>query len=73
MKELKHALVMSRHAIDRGRFARFNEGTPSDLKKELQKIIKSHEKQWLARNRKGGLKESCKDLQRTEQFFEESK
>lgn len=70
MNELKHAITMSRHAINRGRFARFQEGNPSILKKELRKIIKSHEKQWLARNRKGGLKESLNNLKRTEQLFE---
>ena len=69
INELSHALEMARHVIKRGRFAKSGDGNASALKKELHKLIESHKKQWLARNRKGGLKESCGDLKKSEQLF----
>ncbi len=67
MQELRHALSMSRHAIHRGQFARFGLGTVGALRKELQTLIMSHEEQWLARNRRGGLYESSTRLRNTAQ------
>lgn len=62
MRELKHAVAMSRHAIHRGRFMRFGEGSLDVLRAELQGLVMSHEEQWLARNRRGGLHESSTRL-----------
>lgn len=62
MRELKHAVAMSRHSIHRGRLMRFGKGSKAMLRRELQKLVMSHEDQWLARNRKGGLRESSERL-----------
>ena len=69
--ELKHALAMSRHAIKRGRFKRLGDGTLEELKKEFQSIIMNHEEQWLARNRRGGLRESSGYLYRAMERFDQ--
>lgn len=70
MRELTHALTMSRHAINRGRYASFGEGTPAALRHELQQVIMVHEEQWLARNRCGGLHESSAILRKSAELFE---
>ncbi len=70
MQELRHALTASRHALHRGRFAQFGHGTPEGLRHELQNLDMSHEEQWLARNRRGGLHESSIRLRRTGEEFE---
>ncbi len=72
MNELSHALAMSRHAINRGRFRRFGDVGADQLRQELQGLIMSHEEQWLARNRRGGLYESSSSLRRTARLFEET-
>ena len=70
MNELRHALAMSRHAIHRGRFKRFSNGSADALRHELQNLVMSHEEQWLARNRRGGLHESSMNLRKTAELFE---
>jgi len=72
MNELSHALAMSRHAINRGRFRRFGDVGADQLRQELQGLIMSHEEQWLARNRRGGLHESSSSLRRSALLFEET-
>ncbi len=67
MRELQHVLCMSRHAIHRGRYGQFGEGDAGELRRELQNLIMSHEDQWLARNRRGGLYESSTRLRQTGQ------
>lgn len=64
MDESRHALACARFAIHRGRFACGFGGSPAALKAELQGIVMSHEEQWLARNRRGGLHESSTRLRR---------
>ena len=70
MNEFRHTLAMSRHAINRGRYARFRQGTAKALRRELQDLVMSHEDQWLARNRRGGLHESSTRLRQTSELFE---
>ena len=70
MRELRHALAMSRHAIHRGRFVQYGQGSREALRGELQHLVMSHEDQWLARNRRGGLHESSTRLRRTAETFE---
>lgn len=62
VEEFKHALSMSRYAIQRGRLAQFGQGSAEALRRSLQDLIMSHEDQWLARNRRGGLHESSTRL-----------
>lgn len=66
MNELRHAIGMSRHAIHRGRFLKSGKGSTDVLRRELQGLVMSHEDQWLARNRRGGLHESSNRLRNTE-------
>ncbi len=70
MNELSHALAMSRHAINRGRFRRFGDVGADQLRHELQGLIMSHEAQWLARNRRGGLHESSSSLRNSARILE---
>jgi len=70
MQELRHALATSRYAIHRGRFARFGQDDAGALRRELQALVMSHEDQWLARNRRGGLYESSTRLRRAGEEFE---
>ena len=70
MHELTHALAMSRHAINRGRFKRFGEVGADQLRQELQGVVMSHEDQWLARNRRGGLHESSSILRQSAELFD---
>jgi len=65
LHELRHAVSAGRHAIHRGRFAQFGQGTADALRRELQNLVMNHEEQWLARNRRGGLYESSTRLRRT--------
>ena len=64
IKEFTHALAMSRFAVHRGQFVQFGSGSLEQLRSELQSLIMSHEDQWLARNRRGGLHESSSRLRR---------
>lgn len=70
MQELRHALAAARHALHRGLFVQFNEGSPEDLRAELHELVMDHENQWLARNRPGGLYESSTRLRRTVEALE---
>jgi len=70
MRELRHAIAMSRHAVHRGRFVQFGEGSSEALRAELQHLVMGHEDQWLARNRRGGLRESSTRLRRTAETLE---
>lgn len=65
MREFAHTIDMSRHAIHRGRFGQFGEGDAGDLRRERLGLVMSHEEQWLARNRRGGLYESSTRLRNT--------
>jgi len=69
MHELRHAIAMSRHAINRGRYMGFGSVSEDTLRHEHQALIMNHEEQWLARNRRGGLYESSSRLRRTEELF----
>jgi len=62
LAELRHAVACSRYAIHRGRFVQFEDGDADALRAELQGLIMGHEEQWLARNRRGGLRESSTRL-----------
>jgi hexosaminidase len=62
IKEFAHALAMCRYAIHRGQTAQYGIGDPDALRREHQNVIMSHEEQWLARNRRGGLYESSTRL-----------
>jgi len=70
INELNHAVAMSQHAINRGRYAKSKNISADTLRSELQNIIMSHEEQWLARNRSGGLRESSNILLSTSELFE---
>lgn len=65
LAELRHALAMSLHAVHRGRFLRFGDESRETLRRELRSLVMSHEDQWLARNRRGGLHESSTRLRGT--------
>jgi hexosaminidase len=65
LNEIKHTLAMSQHAINRAKFALHNKGSLNHLRNELNSLIMSHEDQWLARNRRGGLYESSQRLRNT--------
>jgi hexosaminidase len=69
MQELRHALAASHYAIHRGQFAQFGDGTAEALHHELQGLVMVHEEQWLARNRRGGLRESSTRLRKTGEAF----
>jgi len=62
MNEFSHALSVCRYAIHRGQLAQFELGDADTLRSEHQNIIMSHEDQWLARNRRGGLYDSSNRL-----------
>ncbi len=64
MRELRHALAASSHAIHRARFTQFGQGATDVLRGELQNLVMAHEEQWLARNRRGGLHESSTRLRK---------
>ena len=64
MRELEHAMAMARYAIDRGRYLHLGVGDVDDLRGQMQGLIMSHEDQWLARNRRGGLRESSSNLRK---------
>ena len=70
LMELRHAIANSRHALNRGRYKCFGEGTPESLRKELNTLIMGHEDQWLARNRRGGLYESSSNLRKSAELYE---
>jgi hypothetical protein len=70
MQELRHTLEASRHAIHRGRFVQFDQGSRETLRGELQNLVMVHEEQWLKRNRCGGLRESSTRLRKTAEIFE---
>jgi hypothetical protein len=63
--ELRHAVAMSRYALHRGVFIQSGAGSVDALRRELQDLVMSHEDQWLARNRRGGLYESSTILRNT--------
>ncbi len=65
LHELRHTLAMSRYALHRGAFAQYGAGTADALRQELQGVIMRYEDQWLARNRRGGLRESSTRLRNT--------
>jgi len=65
MREFAHTIAMSRYAIHRGRFGQFGEGDAGERRREWLDVIRSHEEQWLARNRRGGLYESSTRLRKT--------
>lgn len=72
IREFEHALSMSLHAINRGRYVRFSQGDLVTLRKEFQKVLMGHEDQWLARNRRGGLHESSSILRASADLMEKS-
>ena len=66
-KELKNAIALARHGIHRLQVYRGARIKPSNLRKNLEKAIKTHRSVWLARNHPGGLSESCDHLQQSYQ------
>ena len=60
--EFINGLAMARHAVHRARAARNPGRDTASLRHELQHIISRHEDLWLARNRRGGLRESSERL-----------
>ncbi len=65
MREFAHAISLSRYAIHRGRFGQFGDGDATERRHERLRLVMSHEEQWLARNRRGGLYESSTRLRNT--------
>jgi len=65
MREFAHAIALSRYAIHRGRFGQFGKGDANERRRERLSLVMSHEEQWLARNRRGGLYESSTRLRNT--------
>jgi hypothetical protein len=59
--ELEHSIFMTRVALQRGLLFE-NGGDLGELKGDLQALVASHEKQWLQRNRIGGLKDSSQKI-----------
>ena len=66
-KEFKNAIALARHGIHRLQVYRGARIKPSNLRKNLEKAIKTHRSVWLARNNPGGLSESCDHLQQSYQ------
>jgi hypothetical protein len=64
MQELRHTLAMALFAVHRGRHFQFKSEGDAALRAELQSLVMGHEDQWLARNRRGGLRESSSLLRR---------
>jgi hypothetical protein len=59
-REFKHAAGMTRLALARGLALRDDPASePRRLKQQVQAIERRHRDCWLARNRPGGLTESC--------------
>ena len=59
--ELEHSILMTRIALQRGLLFE-NGGDFGGLKGDLQTLVASHEKQWLQRNRIGGLNDSSQKI-----------
>ena len=65
LHELRHTVAMSRYALQRGQAIRAGQTADKALLQLLQGVVMSHEGQWLARNRRGGLHESSTILRET--------
>ncbi len=61
--EINNGIEMVKHGLARGIAALSSNLTKKNMKRDLNKIIASHKKLWLARNRIGGLKESLSRLE----------
>lgn len=61
-EELRNAIAMSRHGLDRFRAHREAALDRTPMRRELLRIIGEHERLWLRRNRPGGLHESSARL-----------
>ena len=62
--EIRNAAAMLRHACRRGRWLLDpTSEKPTDLSRDLSKIIDEHQRLWLARNRRGGLRDSVARLE----------
>jgi hypothetical protein len=64
ISEIRNAIAMFRHACHRSRF-RLSAAPPAKdaLAADLRQIIAEHERLWLARNRPGGLRDSCRRME----------
>jgi len=62
-RELKNAIAMAKHAVSRG-LAGLDKRyfAKKKMRRDLGRIIRRHEDLWLARNRRGGLRESSARL-----------
>ncbi len=60
--EASNAIAMARHGIHRVQAFRGKRIDCAALRRELQDIIMRHEDLWLARNRRGGLRESSGNI-----------
>ena len=61
--EINNGIEMAKHGLARGIAALSGETDKKSMGCGLKKIIASHKKLWLARNRTGGLKESLLRLE----------
>ncbi len=59
MHECQHTLDMARYALDRGLAVKAGQAGTRKLQLRRDALRESHQQQWLARNRLGGLRESC--------------
>lgn len=58
MHEFQHTLDMARYALDRGCAVKAGKADTRQLQLRRGALRESHQEQWLARNRLGGLRES---------------
>ena len=66
-KELKNVIALARYGVHRLQNYQGAGIKSTQLRKNLQRAIKSHGLVWLARNHPGGLSESCDHLQQSYQ------
>ena len=64
-QELNNAINLAIHGIHRLQVKRGARLKTASLRKHLKAAIKNHKKVWLARNRPGGLAESCEHLEKS--------
>jgi hexosaminidase len=68
LREMRHALVCARYALQRGQFIKSGAGERKALRSQWRSLVMSHREQWIARNRLGGLQESEDILRATLPF-----
>jgi hypothetical protein len=69
--ELRNAAALAKHGARCGRWRKDPASeSPKELAAELRQIIAEHKRLWLARNRPGGLSDSCARLEALIQEYE---